>query len=190
MSFCAQANPEAVKATATALQEIRALRKQSSLDGSALELPDQRIDCDSPINDAVTKRVNFLPRAGSMNVNILFFAKFFDAREITSGSLRSPRRTKRCHVVVITTSGRGPSVGIGPPRVAGAAYPPIQLVRGFAMITAGNRFDHRKTFALDEACNHGRCYHEYMTPGCRSPRKRPSRFTEKNKRGGSNREAI
>jgi hypothetical protein len=123
MSFCAEANPEAVKATATALQEIRALRKQSSLDGSALELPDQRIDCGSLINDVVTKRVNLLPRAGSMDVNIIFFAKFFDAGEITSGSSRSPRRrTKRCHVVVITTGGRGPSVGIRPPRVAGAAY--------------------------------------------------------------------
>jgi hypothetical protein len=37
---------------------------------------------------------------------------------------------------------------------------PIQLVRGFTMITAGIRFDdsciHRKTFALDEACNHAR----------------------------------
>jgi hypothetical protein len=62
MSFCAEANPEAVKATAAALQKIRALRKQSSLDGSALELPDQRIDCGSLINDVVTKRVNGLVR--------------------------------------------------------------------------------------------------------------------------------
>jgi hypothetical protein len=71
MSLCAEANPEAVKAIAAALQEIRALRKQSSMDGSALELPGQRIDCGSLINDVVTKRVNLLPRAGTMNVNHL-----------------------------------------------------------------------------------------------------------------------
>jgi hypothetical protein len=45
------------------------------------------------------------------------------------------------------------------------------------MITADIRFDesciHRKTFAPDEACNHARCYHEYMTQECRSPESHP-----------------
>jgi hypothetical protein len=139
MSFCAEANPEAVKATATALQEIRALRKQSSLDGSALELPDQRIDCGSPINDVVTKRVNFLPRAGSMNVNIIFFAKFFEAGEITSGSSPSPRRrTRRCHVVVITLAAAARASASGHRASLALLIRPIQLVRGFTMMASAS----------------------------------------------------